>query len=162
MTTRRDALLASASTAAGAILPSAASAESHAASAAWPPTHEIQRRVAEVTAVELRFAARMAARDVEGFRRLLAPDVIFANGKTPLHGPDAVMAHWQKFFEGPNAPFAWKPDQVLVLPSGELAQTSGPVTDPSGRVTGRFQSVWRRRAGGGWEMVFDQGTEVCR
>ena len=49
-----------------------------------------------------------------------------------------------------------------VLPSGDLARTTGPVLDPEGKVTARFQSVWRRRPAGGWEIVFDFGTEVCR
>jgi len=157
MPSRRHALLAAAS------LPAAVSAapETSGTPGAWPPAHEIQRRVAEVTAVELRFAARMAARDAAGFRRLLAPDVIFANGRQPLQGPDAVMAVWGRYFEGPQAPFAWKPDLVLVLPSGELAQSSGPVSNPEGRVIARFQSVWRRKAAGDWEIVFDQGAEVC-
>ncbi|MFT7773140.1 YybH family protein [Roseateles sp.] len=153
MTNRRQALLAAAA------MPAAAAA--HAADA-WPAPDEIARRVSEVTAVENTFAARMAARDAAGFRRLLAPDVIFISGKQPLRGPDGVMAVWQKFFEGAAAPFAWKPELVVVLPSGDLAQSSGPVTDPEGKVVARFQSVWRRKPAGGWEIVFDQGSDVCR
>lgn len=153
MTNRRQALFAAAA------LPAAAPAP---AAPAWPAPDEIARRVSEVTAVENTFAARMAARDAAGFRRLLAPDVIFLNGKQPLHGPDGVMAAWQKYFEGATAPFAWKPDLVAVLPSGDLAQSSGPVTDPAGKVVARFQSVWRRKPAGGWEIVFDQGSDVCR
>jgi len=152
MTTRRHALLAAAS------LPAAASA----APEAWPAPQEINRRISEVTATEIAFAARMAHRDAAGFRRFLAPDTIFVNGKSPLHGPDAVMEKWQKFFDGPKAPFAWAPDLVVVLPSGDLAQSSGPVTDPDGKVIARFQSVWRRKPAGGWEIVFDQGSDVCR
>jgi hypothetical protein len=36
------------------------------------------------------------------------------------------------------------------------------VRNPEGVVTARFQSVWRRKPAGGWEIVFDQGSEVCR
>lgn len=151
MTSRRQALMAAAS------LPTVTAA-SAAAAADWPPTHEIQRRVAEVTAVELRFAARMAARDAAGFRRLLAPDVIFTNGARELRGPDEVMAVWGPYFEGATPPFAWKPDLVLVLPSGELARTSGPVHNPDGQPMARFQSVWRRKPAGDWEIVLDFGT----
>jgi ketosteroid isomerase-like protein len=153
MTTRRHALLAAAS------LPAAASA---AVPDSWPAPAEIDRRVAEVTSTEIAFAACMAQRDAAGFRRLLAPDVIFIDGKTAHRGPDAVMAAWQKFFDGPQAPFAWAPDLVLVLPSGDLAQSSGPVTGRDGQLVARFQSVWRRKAVGGWEIVFDQGAAVCR
>jgi len=153
MTTRRHALLAAAT------LPAAAAA---ATPEGWPAPQEINRRVSEVTATEIAFAARMAHRDAAGFRRFLAADTIFLNGRTPLHGPDGVMAHWQQFFDGPKAPFSWAPDLVVVLPSGDLAQSSGPVTDADGKRVARFQSVWRRKAAGGWEIVFDQGSDVCR
>lgn len=155
MTTRRHALLAAAT------LPAAAAAPA-SPSNGWLAPEEVNRRISEVTATEIAFAARMAHRDAAGFRRFLAPDTLFVNGKTPLQGPDAVMEKWQRFFDGPQAPFAWAPDLVVVLPSGELAQSSGPVTDPDGKVVARFQSVWRRKPAGGWEIVFDQGSDVCR
>lgn len=153
MTTRRHALLAAAT------LPVAGAAN---AQPNWPGADEIARRVAEVTAIETAFAKTMADRDAAAFRRHLAADTIWLNGKTPLHGPDAVMAGWAKYFEGPKPPFSWSPDLVVVLPSGDLAQSSGPVTNPEGKVFARFQSVWRRKPAGGWEIVFDQGSEVCR
>ena len=156
MTTRRHALLAAAT------LPAAAGAANAASQATWPSAEEIARRVAEVTATETAFAKTMADRDAAAFRRFLAPDTIWLNGKQLLNGPDAVAAAWAKFFDGAKPPFAWAPDLVLVLPSGDLAQSSGPVTSPEGKVFSRFQSVWRRKAAGGWEIVFDQGSEVCR
>jgi ketosteroid isomerase-like protein len=153
MTTRRRALLAAAT------LPATAGA---ATASPWPAADEIARRVAEVMATETAFAKTLADRDAAAFRRFLAPDTIWMNGKTPLNGPDAVAAAWAKFFDGPKPPFAWAPDTVLVLPSGELAQSSGPVSNAEGVVFARFQSVWRRRPAGGWEIVFDQGSDVCR
>lgn len=152
--TRRHALLAAAT------LP--ATAGTARAQAAWPPADEIARRVAEVTATETAFARTLADRDVAAFRRFLAPDTVWLNGRQPLQGPDAVLAVWGSFFEGARAPFSWGPDLVVVLPSGDLAQSSGPVTNPEGQVFSRFQSVWRRKPAGGWEIVFDQGAEVCR
>lgn len=152
MPNRRHALLAAAT------LPAATAASARA----WPAADEIARRVAEVTAVETAFARTMADRDAAAFRRYLAADTIWLNGKTPLHGPDAVMAHWGQFLQGPKAPFSWAPDLVVVLPSGELAHSSGPVSNPDGQVIARFQSVWRREPAGGWLIVFDQGSEVCR
>lgn len=153
MTTRRHALLAATA------LPAAAGT---ATAQTWPAADEIARRVAEVTATEQAFAKTIADRDLAAFRRFLAPDTIWLNGRQPLNGPEAVVAAWARFFDGPTAPFSWAPDLVVVLPSGELAQSSGPVSSPAGAVTARFQSVWRRKAGGGWEIVFDQGAEVCR
>jgi len=148
MTTRRHALLAAAT------LPAAASASS---TTGWPPAEEIARRVAEVRATETAFAAAFAARDVAAFRRFLAPDTIWM-GKEALNGPDAVMAAWTAWLTSPQPPFSWSPDLALVLPSGELARTSGPVLDPGGKLVGRFQSTWRRKPAGGWEIVFDFGT----
>lgn len=148
MTTRRHALLAAAT------LPAAASA---ATEPTWPPADEIARRVAEVRATETAFAAAFAARDVAGFRRFLAPDTLWM-GKEPLHGPDAVMAAWTPLLTSAKPPFSWSPDLALVLPSGELARTTGPVLDPDGKVTARFQSTWRRKPSSGWEIVFDFGT----
>jgi ketosteroid isomerase-like protein len=152
MTTRRNALLA------GAALPAAAGAAS--AQAGWPAVDEIARRVVEVRAAETAFAGAFAARDVPGFRRFLAPDTMWM-GKEALHGPEAVMAAWNSLLTSPRPPFSWSPDLVLVLPSGELARTTGVVRDPDGKMTSRFQSVWRRKVTGGWEIVFDFGTDVC-
>lgn len=153
MTTRRHALLAAATLPAAGAATSAASA----AEPGWPPADEIARRVAEVRATETAFAAAFAARDAAGFRRFLAPDTIWM-GKEALNGPDAVMAAWNAWLTSPQPPFSWSPDLALVLPSGELARTSGPVLDPGGKTVGRFQSTWRRKPAGGWEIVFDFGS----
>ena len=45
--------------------------------------------------------------------------------------------------------------------SGTLATTSGPVRNPKGEVTGRFNSVWRLESDGRWRVVFDRGSPVC-
>jgi ketosteroid isomerase-like protein len=152
MTTRRNALLAAAT------LP--ALAVTAIAQAGWPDADEIARRVVEARAAETAFAAAFAARDVPGFRRFLAPDTIWM-GKEALHGPEAVMAAWNGLLTSPKPPFSWSPDLVLVLPSGDLARTTGPVLDADGKLTARFQSVWRRKVTGVWEIVFDFGTDVC-
>lgn len=154
MITRRHALFA-ASTLAVVARPATAAT-------AWPDAAEIARRVADVTATETAFAKTLADRDPAAFRRFLAPDTIWLNGGKALNGPDAVTTAWARFFDGPTPPFSWAPDLVAVLPSGELAQSSGPVTNPEGKVFARFQSVWRRKPAGGWEIVFDQGSDVCR
>ena len=151
MPSRRHALLAATA------LPVAAGAST---APVWPPADEIARRTAEARATEQAFAAAFAARDLAAFRSFLAPDTIWM-GKAPLHGPDAVIAAWHGLITSPVPPFSWQPDQVLVLPSGELARTTGPVLTPEGKLTARFQSVWRRQAAGRWEIVFDFGTDVC-
>jgi ketosteroid isomerase-like protein len=103
----------------------------------------------------------MAARDPKAFQSFLAPDTVFGMGRNPAMGIEAVMKVWLPFFEGPKAPFSWKPDFVMLAPTGELAYSSGPVYNPEGKLINRFHSTWRRKAGGGWEIVFDQGEAVC-
>jgi ketosteroid isomerase-like protein len=110
----------------------------------------------EVRDTELAFAATMAARDLEAFRTFLADEAVFFTPSRALRGKDAVAEAWSVLFEAPEAPFSWAPDLVEVLPSGDLALTSGPVTAADGSSAGRFTSIWRRQADG-WRIVFDKG-----
>lgn len=115
----------------------------------------------EVAATERAFAKTMADRDLTAFAGFVADEAVFLNGGSPLRGKDAVVAHWRRLFDGPNAPFSWSPDLVEVLASGTLAESIGPVADPSGAVVARFYSTWRREAPGVWRIVFDNGYDVC-
>lgn len=119
---------------------------------------QLQREVMEA---ERGFARSMAQRDHGAFQTFLADDAIFFSGRNATRGKAAVAAEWRPFFDGPEAPFSWDPDQVEVLESGELALSTGPVRDPSGTVTGRFNSIWRRESPGVWRVVFDKGSPVC-
>ena len=113
---------------------------------------------AEVFAAERAFAKSMADRDFAAFGRLIAADTVFF-GNTKVHrGRDAVLAAWKGFFDGPEAPFSWEPDQVEVLGSGQLALSTGPVRDPKGQVIARYNSIWMRAADGRWLIVFDKGS----
>ena len=116
-----------------------------------------EARRADVFAAERAFARSMADRDFAAFGRYVAEDSVFFSGSTPLRGREAVLAAWKPFFEGPTAPFSWEPDQVEVLESGELALSTGPVKNPEGVVTARFNSIWQRQADGRWLVVFDKG-----
>jgi ketosteroid isomerase-like protein len=124
-----------------------------------PPSNaELKQQVADT---ERAFAATMAKRDHQAFVSFLADEAIFYNGPRALRGRDTVAAEWKPLYEKPEAPFSWEPDQVEVLDSGTLAHSSGPVRDPKGKVTGRFNSVWRLEAPGKWRIVFDKGERVC-
>jgi ketosteroid isomerase-like protein len=113
---------------------------------------------AEVEAREIAFAQTMADRDLEAFLSFVSPEAIFFSGNEPLRGRDAVAKAWARFFEGPQAPFAWQPDVVEVLESGELALSSGPVRNASGEEIGRFNSIWRKDADDEWRVIFDKGS----
>lgn len=116
----------------------------------------------QVRDTETAFAKTMADRDHAAFSAYLADEAVFMGGKTALHGKAAVAAAWKKFYDGPQAPFSWRPEQVEVLDSASLAQTSGPVFDDHGERIGRFTSVWRHEAPGVWRIVFDSGCDLCR
>ena len=113
---------------------------------------------AQVEASERAFAHSMAARDHAAFTSMLAEQAVFfgARGQV-LQGKVAVAAGWKPFFDGPQAPFSWEPDQVEVLADGTLALSTGPVRDREGRVIARFNSIWRQVEPGVWRVVFDKG-----
>jgi ketosteroid isomerase-like protein len=117
--------------------------------------------IQQVYAAERAFAKTMADRDFVAFGKYLASDAVFFNGAEPLTGRAAVLVVWQDYFKPGPPPFAWDPDQVVVLATGDLALSTGKVTDATGKVLGRFNSVWRRQRDGRWLVVFDKGSPVC-
>jgi len=132
-----------------------------AACAAAPPkpgNADLQKQVADT---ERAFAKTMADRDHAAFATFLAEETIFFTGPKPLRGKAEVAAAWKRFYERPQAPFSWTPDSVEVLESGNLAISSGPVFDPSGKRFATFTSIWRLEAFGVWRIVFDKGNEDC-
>ena len=136
----------------GAVVSAACSQPPPAAS---KPLVDLQR---EVRAREEAFAKTMADRDHGAFVSFLADETIWFGART-LRGKQDVGNAWKKFYEGPVAPFSWKPDTVEVLASGRLALTSGPVSDPEGKPSGRFNSIWRLDDDGVWRVVFDKGED---
>lgn len=123
------------------------------ASVAEPPSPTEQ-----VFAVERAFARTMADRDLEAFATFLSDEAVFFSGTKTLRGRQQITEAWAAYFADPAPPFSWDPDQVVVLESGTLALSTGPVVDPSGQVVGRFNSIWRLDAPGVWRIVFDKGS----
>jgi ketosteroid isomerase-like protein len=101
----------------------------------------------------------MAQRNLEAFAAQVSSEAIFFGDTTVIRGKQAVLAGWKRFFAKPDAPFSWSPDVIEVLPSGNLALSSGPVFDPAGQKIGTFSSIWRREPDGRWKIIFDKG---CR
>ena len=130
------------------------------AGCATPPP-DLTAAAEQVRASEIAFAASMGARDFTAFASWVADDATFVNGGKPLRGKVAVLAHWERFFREPRAPFLWKPEIVEVLASGNLAYSEGPVSLPDGRVIARYASTWRREPTGGWKVVIDNGFDSC-
>ncbi|MCG2584594.1 DUF4440 domain-containing protein [Massilia sp. TS11] len=127
------------------------------AAQAAPSKAELTQQVADT---ERAFAATMAKRDFEGFKRFLSDEAVFFSGGQPLRGKDAVAAAWKKMYEEKEAPFSWEPKEVEVLDSGTLGFSSGPVYSPTGRIQSKFSSIWRLESDGKWRIIFDHGWPV--
>jgi ketosteroid isomerase-like protein len=123
-----------------------------------PAAQRLAQATEEVRATETAFARTMAVRDHAAFTTFLAEEAIFF-GAQALRGKKAVADAWARFYQQPDAPFSWEPDQVEVLASGNLALSSGPVYDPKGNLIGRFTSIWRQEAPGVWKIIFDKGCQ---
>jgi ketosteroid isomerase-like protein len=123
-----------------------------------PNAVDLQRQVADT---ERAFAKTMADRDHAAFVTFLSAETVFFTGPKPLHGTQQVADAWKRFYERPEAPFSWEPEQVEVLDSGTLALSSGPVRDPKGKLIATFTSIWRLEAPGVWRIIFDKGNDVC-
>ena len=124
-----------------------------------PRVSDLQR---QVEATERAFAKTMADRDHTGFTSFLSDEAVFFSGPSPLRGKQQVAQAWKRFYDKPDAPFSWEPETVEVLDSGTLALSTGPVHDPTGKLIGRFTSIWRLEAPGKWRIVFDRGCDVCQ
>lgn len=128
-----------------------------------PPLVQGEAAREQVAATERAFARTMVERDLEAFGAFLSEDTVFFSGPRPLHGKQAVVDYWRRFYTGPQPPFSWEPASVEVLASGALARSTGPVRDPAGRLAGCFNSIWRQESRGVWKIVFDHamGPQEC-
>ena len=115
----------------------------------------------QVRATEIAFAKTIADRNAAAFSSFLSKETIFMSNGRVTRGAQQVAERWKPFFDGPQPPFSWAPEEVQVLDSGTLAMTSGPVRDLSGKRVGTFNSVWRREAKGKWKIVLDNGCPAC-
>jgi ketosteroid isomerase-like protein len=122
---------------------------------AWPADAVDAEEVLKTA--EVAFAQTMADRDLAAFADFVAPGAVFFSGAAEIRGREAVVAAWAPLFEDEEAPFSWHPEQVAVLPSGDLGFSTGPVVAPDGTQIGTFNSVWKRGADGRWRVVFDRG-----
>jgi ketosteroid isomerase-like protein len=118
---------------------------------------DMAQRQQEVRARETAFAKSMADRDLAAFASFISPEAIFVGAGGTTRGPKDIAAAWKRFFDGPDAPFSWKPEAVEVLASGNLALSSGPVFDPKGQRIGTYNSTWRRDTDNVWRIIFDNG-----
>jgi ketosteroid isomerase-like protein len=126
-----------------------------------PGTSDLDLLQQQVSDTERAFAQTMADRNFQAFTEFIAEEAIFFSGPQPLRGKQQVTDWWKRYYEDPDAPFSWEPQQVQVLDSGTLALSSGPVHDSSGTPIATFSSIWRQEQPGVWRIVFDKGNDVC-
>jgi ketosteroid isomerase-like protein len=124
-------------------------------------TESVAKAAEQVRSREIAFAKSMADRDHAAFAAFVSEEALFL-GPTVLRGRQAVAEGWRPFFEGPQAPFSWKPERVEVIDSGTLAISTGPVRGPDGQRVGTFNSTWRLEPDGQWRVVLDIGCPPCR
>jgi len=115
----------------------------------------------QVADTERAFARTMATRDHKAFSSFLSQEAVFFSGDKPLRGAQQVADWWKRYYEGPDAPFSWEPEDVEVLDSGTLAMSSGPVRNPKGELIATFTSIWRLEDTGKWRIIFDKGSRAC-
>src|SRR5262245_26352432 len=126
------------------------------ASSALALTAEERTRLEnEVRAAENAFAKTLPDRDPTAFARFVAEDAAFFGRDSVSRGKPAVVESWAGLFAGAQAPFSWKSEVAVVLESGTLALSSGPVYGADGKRFGTFNSIWRREADGSWKVIFD-------
>lgn len=122
---------------------------------------EISSLEEEVRKAETAFAKTMADRDFEAFKSFLDDEAVFLNSRGALRGKEAIAAEWKSLYEEKNAPFSWKPETVVVVASGTLAYSTGPVSNEAGKVFSYYTSVWRKASDGRWKVVLDKGQKYC-
>jgi ketosteroid isomerase-like protein len=120
-------------------------------------TVDVAALEADLRATETAFAKSMADRDLKAFSTFIAEDAVFFGANEALRGREAIAAGWARFFQDKAAPFAWAPQDVFVLSSGQLGLSSGPVYGPDGTQVSFFNSTWRREPDGRWLVVLDRG-----
>ncbi len=122
------------------------------------PMSGLQKHVADR---ERAFAQTMADRDAAAFAEFVSVEGIFLGEGEPQRGREAVATAWAPYFEGEVAPFSWEPETVVVLDSGSLALSTGPVYNSEGSKVAIFTTTWRQEEPGVWRVVFDRGNKAC-
>ena len=115
--------------------------------------------IASLVAAERAFAQASLDSGVKAsFLGVLAEDsTVYQPG--PVNGRQAYTDS-----DDPPVVLSWYPAVADIAASGDLGFTTGPYTveskDPAEkrRGSGHYTSVWRRNAGGKWELLVDLGT----
>ena len=101
--------------------------------------------------------------DVDKVVAFYAEDaVMLPPGEGVATGKAAIRASWSQLLGLTDLKLTWAPTKVEVAKSGDLAYDVGTYAmsykDASGKAVndiGKFSTVWRKEATGGWKVVVD-------
>ena len=120
---------------------------------------------ASLMAVDRAFAKDTEAEGLDGWLAYFSDDsVIFPAGAPIIRGITEIRKHYAETGFSP-ANLRWEPVDAEASAAGDFGVTWGtwsfesPGPDGETRVaTGKYLSVWRRNADGGWKLVADIGN----
>jgi ketosteroid isomerase-like protein len=123
----------------------------------------------DIRQADIDFCAALAARDVEKFKGFVAAKGKFFGGRVNV-GPEEVAAAWGPFFDPESAlALTWRPKEVVVAASADLAYSLGEFEMKSPGENGKpasqrgyYVTIWRKDAAGRWRIVIDLGTPPGR
>ena len=131
-----------------------------------PDTHDAD--VKAIRDLEAATVQAFAAKDVNKIAAFYADDASGLYPDSPvLNGVPAIMASWKPMLADKNFSVTWASDKVEIAKSGDLGYSQGSLTqtmtDPKTKkvltVKGKYVTVFKKQADGGWKAVADIGNE---
>jgi ketosteroid isomerase-like protein len=127
-----------------------------------PPATNRAAALTELAAADRAFCADVAARGIEGWMAVMAPDAVRLDLFGALQqGRAGIRAGDTALFTDPDARLEWEPRGVAVFADLRSGMTHGDWTySIAGAVQARgvYLTTWRRAAGGRWEVTLDTGA----
>jgi ketosteroid isomerase-like protein len=131
-------------------------------------------RAAEGAAVLLEadraFDRETNARRIDGWVDWFAEDGrMFPDGRDVIQGKAAIRELMAPLFSRPENSLRWEPIGGDIAASGELGYTFGHSTSrrpnaagETGDHFGKYVTIWKKQADGGWKVVLDIGNSKPR
>jgi len=121
---------------------------------------------ASLIAADLAFAAATASNGLEGWMAAFDSTAIQMEPDLPFTpGLASIRAGMAQAFADTTWRLTWEPTMAFASQAGDLGYTLGTWRSTrvnaagAGQVTtGKYMTVWRKQADGGWKVVFDGGN----
>jgi len=116
-------------------------------------------------AADRAFADSTAARGLDGWMSFFANDAVRLEMGGPVaRGLEAIRTSDSALMNDPDYLLTWAPTDAGVFDDGDHGFTTGHGElvrrNPPGDTTwsGRYITIWRRGAGGQWQVILDTGS----